>query len=118
MDIDITISNGHITTNLYDKRNDFKFDINSFPFLSSNIHNKRTHGVLISQLIRFSRVCSSGTDFINTSHRLIHKLIQQRFIPRLLRRKASIFYDKYYHLIKKYDYTKRFMISNMFERDT
>ena len=117
LDINITIKNTQIITNLYDKRDDFSFNINSFPFLASNIHNKRTHGVLISQLIRFSKVCSLSKDFITISNNLIHKLINQGFNYRLLRKKVSMFYDKYYHFIKKYEYNKPSLIDSLFERE-
>ena len=115
LDIDITINNNEIITNLYDKRDDFNFEINSFPVLSSNIHKKRTHGVLISQLIRYSKICASLTSFTNKCNILINKLIKQRFNIRLLKRKVSIFYDKYYHLIKHYNISKLNMIKDMFK---
>ena len=114
LDIDITIDNNEIITKLYDKRDDFKFDINSFPFLSSNIHKKRTHGVIISQLIRYSKACSKPKDFLTKAKTLIAKLIKQHFNITLLKKKTSIFYDKYYHLITKYNITRRSMILNMF----
>ena len=40
-----------ISTTLYDKREEFPFPIINFPFLSSNVHYKRSHGVFVSQLL-------------------------------------------------------------------
>jgi len=114
LDIDMRIMNETVITKLYDKRDDFKFTINSFPHLNSNIHGKRTHGILISQLLRYSKVCSCVNDFTRTSHRLIAKLLNQHFDRQLLKRKASLFYDKYYHIIKHYNITKREMIYKLF----
>ena len=56
LDINVNIKNRPIVTSIYDKKDDFKFNINSFPNLSGNIHSLRTHGVIISQLIRYSKV--------------------------------------------------------------
>ena len=54
---------GQFRTSLYDKRDDFNFDITDFTFLSSNISSSPAYvmgnGVFISQLIRFARACSS-----------------------------------------------------------
>ena len=43
--------NGHLNTKLYDKRDDFNFQIVNFPFLSSNIPASPAYGVYMSQLI-------------------------------------------------------------------
>lgn len=115
LDIDITINDNKIHTTLYDKRDDFDFDINNFPNLSGNIHNKRSHNIVISQFIRYSKVCLSGDDFISISKILIRKLLLQFFDERLLKKKCSYFYDKYHHLINHYNYTKPYIISSIFE---
>ena len=39
LDIAIGICGGRYTTNLYDKKDNFGFDIVHFPFMSSNIFN-------------------------------------------------------------------------------
>ena len=49
--------NGNLHTRLYDKRDDFDFNIVNFPHLSSNIPSSPAFGVYISQLIRYSRAC-------------------------------------------------------------
>ena len=52
LDIEINIQGNMIYTNLYDKRDDFSFNVNNFPIMSSNILFKRTHGIVISQMLR------------------------------------------------------------------
>ena len=47
-------------TKIYDKRDDFDFDIVNFPFLDGDVPRSVSYGVYISQLIRFARV-SRGT---------------------------------------------------------
>ena len=114
LDIDIKIHNNTIITKLYDKRDDFDFTINNFPILTSNIHSKRTHGIIISQLIRYCKVCLFYDDFVNVSKILTTKLLKQYFTLNLLKKKVSNFYDKYYHLIETYNVTKKHMILNIF----
>jgi hypothetical protein len=58
LDLRLTIQNGKIKTNLYDKRDDFNFDIVNFPFLDGNIPKGPSYGVYISQLVRYARACS------------------------------------------------------------
>ena len=48
---------------IYDKRDDFDFDIVNFPFLDGDVPGHDSYGVYISQLIRFSRVCNHVADF-------------------------------------------------------
>ena len=43
-------------TKIYDKRDDFDFNIVNFPFLDCDIPRSTSYGVYISQLIRFARV--------------------------------------------------------------
>ena len=51
------ISNGFVSSKIYDKRDDFDFDIVNFPFLDGDVPRRPSYGVYISQLIRFARVC-------------------------------------------------------------
>ena len=44
-------NNNGLCTKLYDKRDDFKFHIVNFPFLSSNVPSGPSYGVYISRLI-------------------------------------------------------------------
>ena len=43
-------------TEIYDKRDDFNFEIVNFPFLEGDVLRSPSYGVYISQLIRFARV--------------------------------------------------------------
>ena len=53
LDLHLSISIGFVSSKMYDKRDDFDFDIVNFPFWMES-----SYGVYISQLIRFARVCS------------------------------------------------------------
>ena len=47
------ISNVIVPTKIYDKRDDFDFEIVNFPFLDGDVARSASYGVYISQLIRF-----------------------------------------------------------------
>ena len=55
-DLHLSISDGFVKTKIYDKRDDFDFDIVNFPFQDSDVPRSTSYGVYISQLIRFARV--------------------------------------------------------------
>ena len=61
LDLHLSISNGFVSSKIYDKRDDF--DIVNFPFLDGGVPRRSSYGVYISQLIRFARVCSHVEDF-------------------------------------------------------
>ena len=61
LDLYLCISNGTVSTKIYDKRDDF--DIVNFPSLDGDVPRRTSYGVYISQFIRFSRVSSILNDF-------------------------------------------------------
>ena len=63
LDLHLSISNGFVSSKLYDKRDDFDFDIVNFPFLDGDVPCRRSYGVHISRPIRFVRACSHVDDF-------------------------------------------------------
>ena len=48
-----------VSSQIYDKRDDFNFDIVNFPFLDDDVPRSSSYGVYFSQLTRFVRVCSN-----------------------------------------------------------
>ena len=59
----LSITNGIVSSKIYDKRDDFNFEIVNFPFLDGDVPRSPSYGVYISQLICFARVCSNVDDF-------------------------------------------------------
>ena len=49
LDLNLCISNGTVSTKIYDERDDF--DIVNFPFLDGDVPRRTSYGVYISQLI-------------------------------------------------------------------
>ena len=70
LDLHLSISNSFVSSKIYDKRDDFDFDILNFSFLDGDVPRRPSYGVYISQLIRFARVCSHVDDF-NTRNKCL-----------------------------------------------
>ena len=58
LDLHLHISDGYVKIKIYDKRDDFDFDILNFPFLDGDVPCSTSYGVYISQHICFDRVFS------------------------------------------------------------
>ena len=54
LDLRLSISDGFVKSKIYDKRDDFNFDIVNFPFLYDDVPRSTSYDVYIPQLIRFS----------------------------------------------------------------
>ena len=86
LDLHLSISNDIVSTKIYDKRDDFDFEIVNFPFLDSDDPRSTSYGVYISQLIRFAKASSHVADF-NTGNKLLtQKLLKQGFWYHKLRK--------------------------------
>ena len=53
-DLHLSIFNDIVSTKIYDKSDDFDFEIVNFPFLDGDVPHSTSYGVYISQLIRFA----------------------------------------------------------------
>ena len=53
LDLHLSIANGFVSSNLkiYDKRDDFDFDIVNFPFLDGDVPRRASYGVYIRNLL-------------------------------------------------------------------
>ena len=92
LDLNLSIHNDIVSTKIYDKRDDFDFDIVNFPFLDGDVPQRPSYGVYISQLIRFARASSHVTDFNNSNNFLTAKLLKQGYRYHKLRKAFSKFY--------------------------
>ena len=54
LDLNLSITNGIVPAKIYDKRDDFNFEIVNFPFLDGDVPRSPSYGVYISQLICFA----------------------------------------------------------------
>ena len=107
LDILITIENGKYSAAVYDKRDNFNFNIVNFPYLSSNIPSGPAYGVYISQLVRIGRICSNYTQFTWRHYKLTQRLIHQGFRYSTLCIAFRKFARKYTHVLEKYGWSIR-----------
>ena len=85
---------GQISTNIYDKRDDFNFKIINFPNMCSNIPASPAYGVYISQLIRYARASSNYSYFLKRHLHLRNRLLDQGYEKiRLTRSLKSLYSD-------------------------
>ena len=63
LDLHLPISNGFVSSKIYDERDDFDFDIVKFQDFDGDVPRSTSYGIYISQLIRFARVSSQVADF-------------------------------------------------------
>ena len=99
LDLHLSISDGFVKTKIYDKRDDFDFDIVNFPFLDGDA----SYGVYISQLIRFAHVSSHVDDFNTRNKVLTAKLLRQGYRYHKLRKAFSKFYRWHFDIVSKYN---------------
>ena len=85
-DLHLSISNDIVSTKIYDKRDDFDFEIVNFPFLDGDVPRSTSSGVYISQLIRFARASCYITDYNTRNKLLTQNLLKQGYRYHKLRK--------------------------------
>ena len=86
LDLHLSISYDIVSTKIYDKRDDFDFEIVNFPFLDCDVPRSTSYGVYISQLIRFARTSSYITNFNTRNKLLTQKHLKQGYRYHKLRK--------------------------------
>ena len=102
-DLNLSITNGIVSSKINDKRDDFNFEIVNFPFLDGDVPRSLSYGVYISQIIGFGRACSNVDDFNNRNLFLTAKLLKQGYRYHKIRKAFSKFYHRHSELIVKYN---------------
>ena len=102
LDLTISIYRRKFFVKLYDKRNDYDFDVINYPFLDGNIPKGQSYGIFISQLVHLARINSSFNSFILDCKNLVRKLARQSFNIAALRKRFEIFVDKYFNIWGKF----------------
>ena len=95
--LNLCISNGTVTTKIYDKRDDFDIDI-AF-LLDGDIPRRTSYGVYISQPFRFARASSNPSDINYRNKDLTAKLLRQGYRYFKLRKSFSKFYRRHSALV-------------------
>ena len=79
LDLNLSITYGIVSSKIYDKRDDFNFEIINFPFLDGDVPRYPSYGVYISQLILLAKLCSNVENFNKRNLFLTAKLLKQDY---------------------------------------
>ena len=99
---DLELKDGELKCRVYDKRDDFNFNIVNYPFMESNIPINPAYGVYVSRLIAFARICTDFKDFAERHKLLASKLLKQGFSKQKLKKVFLKFVNKYQEVLIKY----------------
>jgi hypothetical protein len=102
LDLQLVITNGVVSTSIFDKRDAFDFQIVNFPTLTGNIPIKSSYGVFICEAVRYARACTYFTDFKARVLILVKKLRTQFFLDKLLKKTYLKFCNSHILLVQKY----------------
>ena len=109
LDLDIEIKNNQYVTKIFDKRDQFKFDIISYPDLTGNIPEKQAYGVCIGQVIRIARNTTLFSDFVNRVRTLLQKL-QHKGYKKQLHKTLLKCFQRYDQIPNKYNTNSRTLV--------
>ena len=102
LDLLLFKDDGELKCRVYDKRDDFNFNIVNYPFMESNIPINPAYGVYVSRLIAFARICTDFKDFAERHKLLASKLLKQGFSKQKLKKVFLKFVNKYQEVLIKY----------------
>ena len=103
LDLHVSISDGFVKTKMFDKRDDFDFDIVNFPFLDGDVTHSTYNISYISQLIRFARLSSHVDDSNTRNMVLTAKPLRQGYRYHKIRKAFSKFYRRHFDILSKYN---------------
>ena len=76
-DVYIYIENGEFHTRLFDKRDNFGFDIVGMPFYCSNVPRKMFYGSTVVEFLRIFRATSKIEDLFHNCTQLLSRMLKQ-----------------------------------------
>ena len=77
LDLHIKIENNEFHTCLFDKRDDFNFDIVRMPFKSSNIPSNMFYNTIAAECLRIAKVSENRQSFVLSVKPLMTRMIKQ-----------------------------------------
>jgi hypothetical protein len=105
---------GQLSTKIYDKRDDFNFEIINFPNMCSNTPASPAYGVCILQLICFARASSNYSVFLKRHLFLRNRLLDQGKKKISLIRSLKKFIFRYQDLVEIYSFSAETIINDGF----
>ena len=84
--MDIRSDGGILDFDVFDKREEFKFQVRNYLWADSAVPACMLYGVFIGQLHRYHKICSTTACFTTRVRKLIHTLLKQGYCKRRLAR--------------------------------
>ena len=106
----LSVSDRIISCKIYDKRDDFDFEIVNFPYMDGDVPRRASYGVYISQLVRFDRVSSHITDFNTRNILSTAKFLNQGGRYHKLRKACPKFYRRQFDLVSKFNIGLKYLL--------
>ena len=85
MDLNVSICDGKFRVKVYDKRDDFPFQIVQFSKKNCNLSRKSVLGVFQSQIVRYFRICSDLDGFTERLTNIVDTFVTLGFDSKLLK---------------------------------
>ena len=101
-DLNLSITNVIVSSKIYDKRDDFNFEIVNFLFLMAMFLAPLPMVHIYFSAYSFLRVCSNVDDFNNINLFLTAMLLKQGYRYHKILKSFSKFYHRHSELIVKY----------------
>ena len=114
LDLNINIKEKNIETSLYDKRDNFKFEIVSMPDLTGNISEKTGYAVFMSQILRIAKNCQKVEDTVERVEKMKKKLMCKGYTLQRLYKGAKKCTRRNDWIYKKYNISEAALIKNWF----
>ena len=105
LDMSVRIDGGFFETRVYNKTDDFPFEVISLPFLDSNINENVCYLVFYSQILRYQRLCSHMGNFNERVKVLGDILLKRGYNYAKLKREFVKVINKYRHEFERWGLT-------------
>ena len=105
LDIKVNINTNELKTTVYNKVDDFTFPVVTFTYPSSNIPIHVGYNVFYSQVLRYSRICSTKESFISKTKHTFQILKTRGYEERILVKYFKKVFDRDQFILYKYGYS-------------
>ena len=102
LDVEVSVEGNQFKTIIYDKRENYKFEIVNYPDLSRNIPHGAAYDIYTSQVIRYALVCNRADDFKERVKLLTNKPIKTGFTINRLTNAMKKCLGKHSWIAQKY----------------
>ena len=103
LDLYIYIENGEFHTRLFDKRDNFGFDIVRMPFYCSNVPSKMFYGSIGAEFLRISRATSKIEDLSRNCKQLLSRMLKQNGQMRRIKFSLIKMIERHQEIFIKYN---------------